>query len=177
MRLSFLCTLVSVCFPRKNMVTPNKPAGACPTCTGLGSVHQANIKRLVDEQKSIPDGAVAGWDLFHINYYTSPLQTAAAHYGFEFDLSLPVKDYTPPQRDLLFFGVDSPLFHRHFPNIEPPTSVRQGRFEGIATNLLRRYAEHIHEHIHEADYRDKLEEFLVTQTCPDCAGTRLRPES
>jgi excinuclease ABC subunit A len=155
----------------------NKPDGACPTCTGLGSVHQANIKRLVNEQKSILDGAVAGWDLFHINYYTSTLQTAAAHYGFEFDLSLPVKDYTPPQRDLLFFGVDNPLFRRHFPNIEPPTTIRQGRFEGIATNLLRRYAEHIHEHIHEADYRDKLEEFLVTQTCPDCAGTRLRPES
>src|SRR5207244_1125556 len=111
---------------------------------------------------SIPDGAVAGWDLFHINYYTSPLQTAAAHYGFEFDFSLPVKDYTPPQRDLLFFGVDSPLFRRHFPNIEPPTTVRQGRFEGITTNLLRRYAEHIHEHIHEADYRHNLEEFLVT---------------
>ncbi len=129
----------------------NKPAGACPTCTGLGSVHQANIKLLVDEQKSIQDGAISGWNLYHINYYTSTLQTAAAHYGFEFDFSLPVKDYTPPQRDLLFFGVDSPLF--------------------------RRYAEHIHEHIHEADYRDKLEEFLVTQTCPDCAGTRLRPES
>ena len=155
----------------------NKPAGACPTCTGLGSVHQANIKRLLDEQKSIPDGTVAGWNLFHINYHTSTLQTAAAHYGFEFDFSLPVKDYTPPQRDLLLFGVDSPLFRRHFPNIEPPTTVRQGHFEGIATNLLRRYAEHIHEHIHEADYRDKLEEFLVTQTCPDCAGTRLRPES
>lgn len=38
----------------------NKPDGACPTCTGLGSVHQANLKRLVDEQKSIPDGAVSG---------------------------------------------------------------------------------------------------------------------
>ena len=155
----------------------NKPAGACPTCTGLGTVHQADIKRLVDEQKSIPDGAVAGWDHFHINYNTPILQAAAAHYGFEFDLSLPVKEYTPPQRDLLLFGVDSPLFRRHFPTIEPPTTVRQGRFEGITTNLLRRYAEHIHEHIHEADYRDKLEEFLVTQTCPDCDGTRLRAES
>src|SRR5438067_1522460 len=155
----------------------NKPDGACPTCTGLGIVHQANIKRLVDEQKSILDGAISGWDLFHINYYTSTLQTAAAHYGFAFDLSLPVKDYTQTQRDLLFFGVDSPLFRRHFSTSEPPTTVRQGRFEGIVTNLLRRYAEHIHEHSHEADYRDKLEEFLVTQTCPDCAGTRLRPES
>jgi excinuclease ABC subunit A len=155
----------------------NKPAGACPTCTGLGSVHQANIKRLVDEQKSILDGAVSGWDLYHITYNTSTLQTAAAHYGFEFDISLPVKDYTPPQRDLLLFGVESPLFRRHFPHIEPPTMVRQGRFEGITTNLLRRYAGHIHEHINEDDYRDKLEEFLVTQTCPGCAGTRLRPES
>src|SRR5581483_2783416 len=58
-----------------------------------------------------------------------------------------------------------------------PTAVRQGRFEGIATSILRRYAQHLHEHINEADYRDKLEEFLVTQTCPDCAGTRLRSES
>jgi excinuclease ABC subunit A len=151
----------------------NKPEGACPTCTGLGSVHHANLERLVDEQKSLQSGAVSGWDLFHINYYTSTLQAAATHYGFEFDPSLPVKDYTPPQRDLLLFGVDSPHFRRHFPNVEPPTLVRQGRFEGVATNLLRRYSERIQ----DADYRDKLDEFLVTQICPDCAGERLRPES
>jgi excinuclease ABC subunit A len=139
----------------------------------LGTLHQANIQRLAEEQKSIPDGAVHGWDLYHINYYTSTLQSAAAHYGFEFDLSVPVKDFTQTQRDLLFFGVDSPLFHRHFPTIEAPPTVRQGRFEGIATNLLRRYAEHIQ----DAEYRAKVEEFLITQTCPDCGGTRLRPES
>jgi excinuclease ABC subunit A len=151
----------------------NKPDGACPTCTGLGIVHQANLTRLVDEQKNIADGAITGWDAFHIQYNTVTLLEAAKFYGFEFDLSLPVKDFTQPQRDLLFFGVDSPLFRRHFPKIEPPPTVRQGHFEGIATNLLRRYAEHIQ----DADYRDKLDEFLVTQTCPDCAGTRLRPES
>ncbi|MHB1416942.1 MAG: excinuclease ABC subunit UvrA, partial [Chloroflexota bacterium] len=155
----------------------NKPAGACPTCTGLGTVHQANIKRLVDGRKSILDGAVSGWDIHYLDRYTATLQAAATYYGFAFDLSLPVKDYTLPQRDLLLYGVDSQLFRRHFPNIEPPTTVRQGRFEGIATNLQRRYAEHIHEHSREADYRDKLEEFMVTQTCPDCAGRRLRAES
>lgn len=147
----------------------NKPDGACPTCTGLGSVHQANLKRLVDEQKSIPDGSVSGWEIHNINYHLSILRAAAAYYGFEFDLSLPVKGYTQPQRDLLFYGVESPFFRRHFPAIEPPTTVRQGRFEGVATNLLRRFTEHVHGHLHEADYRDKLEEFLVTQTCPDCA--------
>ena len=73
----------------------NKPDGACPTCTGLGTVHQANLTRLVDEQKSITDGAVSGWESAHITYHTATLQAAAAHYGLTFDVSLPVKDYTP----------------------------------------------------------------------------------
>jgi excinuclease ABC subunit A len=155
----------------------NKPEGACPTCTGLGAVQQADITRLVDEEKSIPDGAFAGWNPVHISYYTATLQAAATHFGIELDLSLPVKDYTPQQHDLLFFGVHSPQFRQHFPAVEPPAIVREGRFEGIATSLLRHYAEHLHEHVRDAGYRDKLEEFLVTETCPDCAGTRLRPES
>ncbi len=151
----------------------NKPEGACPTCTGLGTIHQADLQRLVDEQKSISEGAVSGWNASYIQYYSSILLAAAAHYGFEFDLSRPVKDYTPPQRDLLFYGVESPLFRRHFPDIEPPATTRQGHVEGLATNLLRRYAERIQ----DAEYREKMDEFLVTQTCPDCQGTRLRPES
>ncbi|MCI0397127.1 MAG: excinuclease ABC subunit UvrA [Chloroflexi bacterium] len=151
----------------------NKPAGACPTCTGLGTVHRANLKRLVNEEMSIVDGAVYGWDPYTIRRHTETLRTAGLRYGFDFDPALPVKDYTPVQRDLLFFGVDSPQFRQHFPQIEPPTTVRQGRFEGIASTLLRRYAEHIH----DADYLQKLDEFLVKQTCPDCGGTRLRAES
>ena len=155
----------------------NKPEGACPTCTGLGVVHQADVTRLVDERKSLAEGAVEAWNPVHISYYTAPLQAAAAHYGFAFDISLPVRDFTPPQRDLLLFGVASPRFGRHFPSIAPPATLRQGRFEGVATSLLRHYAEHISEHAGDAEYRDKLEDFLLTQTCPDCAGTRLHPES
>jgi excinuclease ABC subunit A len=155
----------------------NKPEGACPTCTGLGSVHEADINRLVDERKSILDGAVSGWDTFQINYHADILRAAATHYGFAWDLALPLKDCTPPQRDLLLFGVESPRFRRHFPTIEPPPTVRGGRFEGVATSLLRRYAEHISAHAGETGYRDKLEDFLVTQACPDCEGSRLRPES
>jgi excinuclease ABC subunit A len=151
----------------------NKPEGACPTCTGLGTMHQANLQRLVDEDKSLQEGAVSGWNASYIQYYIPNLQAAAAHYGFAFDASVPVKEYTHQQRDLLFHGVESPLFRRHFPDIEPPPTTRQGRVEGLATNLLRRYAERIQ----DAEYREKMSEFLITQTCPDCGGSRLRPES
>jgi len=51
--------------------------------------------------------------------------------------------------------------------------VSKGRFEGIVTNLLRRYAEHVL----DPNYREKMEKVLRQQTCPDCGGTRLRLES
>lgn len=151
----------------------NTPEGACPTCTGLGKVRHANLKRLVNEALSIADGAVYGWEANLIRWHTETLKAAARRYGFEFDLSLPVKDYTPVQRDLLFYGVESPQFRQHFPDVEPPTTVKQGRFEGIANAIMRRYAEHIG----DEDYLQKMEQFVITQTCPDCGGTRLRPES
>jgi excinuclease ABC subunit A len=151
----------------------NTPEGACPTCTGLGTIHRANLKRLVDEEKSILDGAVAGWERNIIQYHGEALQAAARHYGFDFDAALPIKGYSPVQRDLLFYGVESPQFRAHFPQVEPPPTVRGGRFEGIANTVLRRYAEHIQ----DEDYLQKMEDLLIKQTCPDCGGTRLRPES
>ncbi len=151
----------------------NKPAGACPTCTGLGSVQQVNFPLLVDEEKTILTGAIRGWNEAYAHYQTGILAAAASHYGLTFDPVLPLKDYTPQQRDLLYYGVQSPLFQHHFPHISPPTTARQGRFEGLAGGVLRRYAERIT----DIDYRAKMEALLITSPCPDCHGARLRPES
>ncbi len=151
----------------------NKPAGACPTCTGLGTVHLANIDRLVDFQKSILDGAVTGWDIYSIRRYVECIAGAEKHYGFRMDPAQPVGQYGPVQRDFLLYGVESPQFKRHFPGVQPPTAVSRGYFEGVVTNLLRRYMEHAN----DPAYRQKLDDLLISQTCPDCLGTRLRPES
>ena len=147
----------------------NKPDGACPTCTGLGVLMQPNLEALVDTELSVAGGAVRGWDKFRMNYYTKILVQAGKHYGVALDLTRPVKEFGAVQRDLLLYGVASPQFKRHFPKVKPPTTVSRGKFEGVATSLLRRYTEHVQ----DPAYREKMSTLLSEQACPECKGTRL----
>ena len=151
----------------------NKPEGACPTCTGLGVVYAPNLSLLIDPARSIPDGGVIRWVSQEITRHLETMQLAAKHYGFAFDPSTPIGEFTPAQRDLLLYGVHSREFRRHYPHIEPPQNVNQGRFEGVVTAIMRRYQEHAQ----DADYRERIEQLMVAQPCPDCQGNRLRPES
>jgi excinuclease ABC subunit A len=151
----------------------NKPEGACPACTGLGVVAAADLAKLVDETKTIAGGAVAGWEEWYVAHYSKKLRAASKYYGFALDLDAPVRRWSAAARDLLFYGGEDPRFRRHFPDIKPARTNAQGMFEGVATNLLRRHAAHIQD---EA-YREKVEQFLVRRTCPECGGTRLKPES
>ena len=151
----------------------NKPAGACPTCTGIGTVHSPNLDRLVDGTRTIRDGAILGWEQFHFDRYIASMEAAGRHYGFTFDATRPVSELGEVQRDLLFYGVNGAQFKRHYPNIKAPTTVAGGNFEGVATNLLRRYADQSH----DAEYREKLADLVSETTCPDCHGSRLKADS
>ncbi len=151
----------------------NKPAGACPTCTGLGTTRQANLSQLIDPQRSVAAGGVLIWNEAQAQHYGRTLRNAGQYYGFDFDLAAPIETLGPAQRDLLLYGTYGEAFRQHFPDTKPPTNVGQGSFEGIVTGLMRRYADHAR----NPDSRDDLEHLLITQTCPDCHGDRLRPES
>ncbi len=172
---SYPCPHCGAAIPEMGMAnfSFNKPAGACPTCTGLGVVRQPIIGRLVDESKSISQNPIEGWIDFHVNYYGQILQNAGRHYGFEFDPDKPICEYTPAERDLLLYGTESAQFQRHFPGVKAPQTNGQGRFEGVVTNLQRRYDEHAT----NAAYLEKLDPLFTTQPCRDCEGTRLKPES
>jgi len=151
----------------------NKPAGACPTCTGLGTTIQPNLNRLLDPERSIAEGGVLVWNESQSAHYGEVLQNAGKYYGFDFDVTAPTKTLGSVQWDLLLHGVYGKPFRQHFPDIKPPGTVGKGNIEGLVTNVMRRYRDHAH----SPDYRNDLEHLLVTQTCSDCGGDRLRPES
>ncbi|MFH9889047.1 excinuclease ABC subunit UvrA [Streptomyces luteogriseus] len=148
----------------------NKPAGACPACTGLGEVIRPDLRRLVDDDKSVAQGAVNGWNAKFTDWSLPVLRAAADHYGFTFDTDAPLAQLDYRQRDLLLHGVESPEFRRHFPDTDPPATVAAGRFEGVATALLRRY----NDRADDPEYRERAErQGLVKQPCGQCDGTRL----
>ena len=154
---------------------PTSPGGACPTCTGLGTIYAANLPRILDESKSLADGAVLLWHPQVVPRYLESLQAATQYYSLVIDQDMPVGDFSPALRDLLLYGVDSSAFRSRYPDKLLPATVAKGYFEGIITNLLRRHAEHASDV--DSDYLEKLEHLLVLQTCSECGGTRLRPEA
>lgn len=147
----------------------NKPEGACPSCNGLGKTAVLRMDAVFDESKSIRDGGVLSWYQFLIDYQVPVLKAAASHYGFSFDDQLPIGSYSEVQKDLLYYGVESEQFSRHFPDKKPPKGVNSGKFEGVVTGIWRRYREKGS----EASEAELFEE----RTCEACGGAKIREES
>jgi excinuclease ABC subunit A len=141
---------------------------------GLGVVADVMVDACFDFSKSIEEQGVVIW--FHSTpsvLWATRCNGLDNHYGFTFDTSLPIGQLGEGQRELLYYGVDSERFKRHGPGAKPLSTVLKGRFEGVITNLQRRY----HEGQSESGLKVKWDELFARQTCPDCGGARLRAES
>lgn len=149
----------------------NKPAGACPICKGTGIVSVPDLALLIDQTKSIGEFAIQGWDQSYVDRYGASMINASKYYGFAFDIAAPISEYEEAAKDLLLYGVFSEQFIQHFPGIKPPKTVPEGRFEGVVTNIMRRYGEK-----NSFSAKQRIEKFLIQQGCPECNGIRFRSE-
>ncbi|ETP70521.1 hypothetical protein G159_01425 [Planococcus glaciei CHR43] len=147
----------------------NTVEGACETCLGLGKTLSIRTELIFDQELSLNGGAVKTWYKNIIDYYGLVLKAAAKHYGFEFDMDLPLKNYSPEQRDLLYYGIESEQFKQHFPDTPPPKTTNKGKFEGVVTAMWRRYQER------EGVSNEAM--YFYHQTCPECRGEKLKKES
>jgi excinuclease ABC subunit A len=128
----------------------NNPAGACPSCDGLGIEGYFDPLRVVQfPNLSLASGAIAGWDRRNASAF-SALQALSRTLGFSLDEAWDA--LSPSCQEAVLHG--------------------QGKFEGVLPNLERRWKE-----TDASAVREELAKLRSSRSCQSCAGTRLRAEA
>jgi len=143
----------------------NNPAGACSSCDGLG-VRQFIDPELViqDDQVSLAEGAIRGWDRRNV-YYFHLLSSLAAHYNFSEET--PWHELDKKHRDIILYGSKEELDFSYV-NDRGDVHKRRHKFEGIIPNMSRRYHE-----TESNSVREEMAKYHSQQSCPECGGSRL----
>ena len=148
----------------------NNPAGACPTCDGLGVQQFFDESRVVqNESISLAGGAVKGWDRRNFYYYQM-LTSLAKHY--KFDIETPYEDLPQKIKDIVMHGSGKEEIEFQYMNDRGDVVIRKHPFEGILNNMARRYKE-----TESMSVREELAKNISNRPCADCRGSRLRPEA
>lgn len=144
----------------------NNPSGACSNCDGLGTSQFFDPQRVItNEDNSLSEGAIRGWDRRSIYYYQM-LTSLAEH--FNFDIDKPFKKLSKKNRNSILYGSQGEDIDFHYLNDRGDIITRVHPFEGIIPNMERRYRD-----TESQAVREDLSKYISYSTCPDCNGTRL----
>lgn len=144
----------------------NNPAGACPTCDGLGVKQFFSEDKIVQyPESSLSEGAIRGWDRRNL-YYFHMLKSLGLHYGF--DIDKPWNKLAKKHRNIVLQGSKDETIDFSYVNDRGDTYQRNHTFEGVIPNMKRRYRD-----TESASVREELGKFLSTMDCTECGGSRL----
>ncbi|MDX1550737.1 MAG: excinuclease ABC subunit UvrA, partial [Lysobacter spongiicola] len=144
----------------------NAPAGACPTCDGLGVSQYFDPGRVVvHPELALSAGAVRGWDRRNA-YYFQLIQSLARHYRF--DVDTPWQQLPENIRNAVLFGSGNEVISFTYLSEGGSRHPRKHRFEGIVPNLERRYRE-----TESSAVREELSKYISERPCTECGGARL----
>ncbi|HQV94737.1 MAG TPA: excinuclease ABC subunit UvrA, partial [Anaerolineales bacterium] len=149
----------------------NTPQGACPDCQGLGSKLEIDPDRIIpDRDLSLNDGAIASmeWSGPKVEggFYWQSLINAAKVY--KIDLDTPVQELSKEQLKIVLYGTGDKQIAMTYQSANGNEFKFSRAFEGVITNLERRYKETNSDYI-----REKISEFMSDRPCPTCKGKRL----
>jgi excinuclease ABC subunit A len=154
----------------------NTPHGACPECQGLGSKLEIDPELLIpDPDRSLNEGAIVAleWNVGRERdqgtYYMQMVEAVADHYHI--DMNKPVSTLPKEKLELILYGTGDQEVTVKLNGRNDRQSTFRTTFEGVVRNLERRYRETGSDYI-----RNKISEYMSDRPCPNCRGTRLRPE-
>ncbi|MER5747496.1 excinuclease ABC subunit UvrA [Streptomyces sp. NPDC002225] len=149
--------------------SPNTAAGACPACHGLGLVHRTTEELLVpDPSLSIREGAIAAWPGAWQGKNLRDVLDALGH-----DVDRPWRELPAKEREWILFTDEQPVVTVH-PVREAGRIQRP--YQGTYTSA-RRHVLHTFADSKSRTLRAKAERFLTSEPCPECHGSRLRPQA
>ncbi len=154
------------------MFSFNNPFGACPKCTGLGVFLKIDENKIIpDRNKSIKDGGVkgGGWAMEGSTIAAMYFDALARRY--KFSLSTPIRDLPDDVVQKILYGTGDEKLTMHRRNVYG-SGTYEHPFEGVITNLDRRYRETSSNWI-----KDEIRSYMAEIPCDDCKGDRLSKES
>lgn len=149
----------------------NAPFGSCPTCDGLGIKLEVDLDLVIpDESKTLREGALAPWNPISSNYYPQMLEQAMTAFGV--DMDVPFKELSDEAKNLILYGSDGKEFHFHYENEFGGVRDIDIPFEGIISNISRRY------HETNSDFtRNVMRGYMNELPCATCHGYRLNDQA
>lgn len=149
----------------------NSPFGACTACDGLGTNLEVDLDLVIpDWSKTLEEHAVVAWEPISSNYYPQLLKSVCDHYDIPMDV--PVRDLPKRQMNRILKGSGRTKIKFNYVNDFGRTRENLIVFEGVLTNIARRYR------ATSSDFtRDALEQYMSTKNCGVCEGYRLKPEA
>jgi excinuclease ABC subunit A len=147
----------------------NSPYGACSHCHGLGSLRTFSPELVVPDPKQPLYSAIAPWSDKDNSFYLSLLYSLGQTYGFE--IQTPWYKLSPEQQQVLLYGSDEPIYFQ--------ADSRRGQENGYHRHYagILKMLERSYQDTNSETYKQKLEQYIVNQTCDVCQGKRLKPES
>ena len=168
---AYACPLCDFSLPElePRLFSFNAPYGACPDCKGLGIKYKLDVDLIIpDKSKSINEGGITCISSEQDSTISSQLATLSKVY--DIDLDMPIKNIPKEKLDIILYG-SKEMLDFHYVSKNGNTRNARDYFEGIITNLERRYIETKSTWIH-----DWIEGFMTELECPTCNGARLRSD-
>lgn len=150
----------------------NSPHGACPECTGLGSIQEIDPESILNPILSILEGGILPWSKLGTNetWFTRLIQAVGEEYSF--DMNTRLGELSEEARKALIYGTGKKEFEVKGKNRQGRMTSFYSTYKGLVENLKERYKDTESEWV-----KQEIEKYMVREICPKCKGARLKDES
>ena len=150
----------------------NSPHGACPECTGLGSLLEIDPESILNPILSILEGGILPWSKLGTSetWFTRLIEAVGKEYDFAMNTRL--GELSEEARKVLLYGAGNKEFNVEGKNRQGRWTSFYSTFKGLVENLKERYRDTESEWV-----KSEIEKYMVREICPKCKGARLKDES